>query len=222
VRDLGGLRTERGETTRFGQVIRADELPRLTEAGWRVAQEYGIRLAIDLRAPFDEPEGRPPDLPIRVVRIPIDPRAVPAAFQWESMAGAYRALLDAYPSAFARAVEIIGRELEAVVVHCAGGRDRTGLAAALLLRLVGVDPETIAADHALSDESWAPFHAAWFADAEDDHERARRRRIAVPAGRTMVEVLHEVERRCGGAEEYLLGGGASPEGLAAVQERLVG
>jgi protein-tyrosine phosphatase len=208
--------------TRFGQVVRADELPRLTEAGWRAAQEYGIRLAIDLRGPFDEPEGRPPDLPIRVVRIPIDPRAVPAAFQWESMAGAYRGLLDAYPSAFARAVDTIGREQEAVVVHCAGGRDRTGLAAALLLRLVGVDLETIAADHALSDESWAPYHAAWFAEAADDHERARRRRIAVPAGQTMVEVLHEVERRYGGTEEYLLGGGASREGLAAVRERLVG
>jgi protein-tyrosine phosphatase len=112
--------------------------------------------------PADEPEGRPPDLPIRVVWIPIDPRAVPAAFQWESMAGAYCSLLDAYASAFARAVETIGREQESVVVHCAGGRDRTGLAVALLLRLVGVDPETIAADHALSDESWAPFHAAWF------------------------------------------------------------
>jgi hypothetical protein len=37
----------------------------------------------------------------------------------------------------------------------------------------------------------------------------------------MVEVLHEVERRYGGAEEYLLGGGATREGLAAVRGRLV-
>jgi hypothetical protein len=222
VRDLGGLPTERGETTRFGQVVRADELPRLTEAGWRAAHEYGIRTAIDLRGPFDQPDGRPPDVPIRVLRIPIDPRAVPAAFQWETMVGAYRSLLDAYPSAFARAVETIGLEPEPVVVHCAGGRDRTGLTVALLLRLAGVDPETIAADHALSDESWAPYHAAWFAEAPDDDERARRRRIAVPAGRTIVEVLEGVERRYGGAQEYLLGGGASPDGLAAARGRLVG
>jgi protein-tyrosine phosphatase len=222
VRDLGGLPTESGQATRFGEVVRADEIPRLSEQGWRAVQEYGISVAIDLRGPFDERDGRPPDLPIRVVKIPIDPRAVPAAFRWESMADAYRSLLEAYPAAFARAVETIGREREPVVVHCAGGRDRTGLAVALLLRLAGVDAETIAADHALSDESWAPYHPMWFAEAANEDERARRRRIAVPAGRTMVEVLAAVERRYGGPEQYLLEAGASPAGLAAARGRLIG
>jgi hypothetical protein len=221
VRDLGGLPTEDGQVTRFGQVVRADEIPRLTAAGWRAAWEYGVRLAIDLRGPGDETERPPQDVPIRVVRIPIDPRAVPAAFRWDSMTAAYRSLLEAYPSAFARAVETIGRERDPVVVHCAGGRDRTGLAVALLLSLAGVSPNTIADDHAVSDESWAPYHAAWFDRAEDDEERARRERIAVPAGGAMLEVLEEVERRYGGAETYLLGGGATPEALAAARDRLL-
>ena len=136
------------------------------------------------------------------------------------MREAYLGLLAHFRGAFAAAIETLGREDEPVVVHCQGGRDRTGLAAALLLRLAGVGPRAIAADHALSDESWAPYHEHWFAAAPDERERARRRRIVVPAGETMAGVLAEVERRYGGPREYLLGGGADPAALDGAVARL--
>ena len=107
-----------------------------------------------------------------------------------------------------------------VVIHCHGGRDRTGLTAALLLRLAGVDAETIAADHALSDESWAPYNVRWFEEAPDGAERARRQRIAAPAGRTMAEVLAEVDLRYGGVRAYLRD--ASPQNIDRIVVRLRG
>jgi protein tyrosine/serine phosphatase len=89
------------------------------------------------------------------------------------------------------------------VVHCQGGRDRTGLLVALVLDAAGVPRETIAADHALSDENFAPHNDAWFAEAATEEERQRRMRIAVPAGRTMIDVLDDVDRRWGGPAGYL-------------------
>ena len=88
-------------------------------------------------------------------------------------------------------------------MHCAGGRDRTGLVTALVLDAAGVVRAAIAADHARSDESWAPHNPTWFDEATDPAERARRRRIAEPAGQTMVAVLEEVDRRYGGAAAFL-------------------
>jgi len=220
VRDVGGLPTEDGQDTRFGSIVRADQIADLTDDGWRALDEYGVRVAIDLRGEYEVADDPPRDVPIRVVRITISPREAPAAFEWPSIGEAYRALLGHFRPQFAAAIETIGREDGPVVIHCAGGRDRTGLAVALLLRLARVASETIAADHAISDESFAPYHDAWFAEAPDEHEHARRRRIALPAGRTMADVLGEVEERYGGPREYLLGGGATPAGLGRAVRRL--
>jgi hypothetical protein len=89
----------------------------------------------------------------------------------------------------------------------------------MALWLAGVDPDTIAADHAMSDESWAPLHPGWFADAPDEEERERRRRVAEPAGRTLVDVLAEIEER-EGIRNLLLGAGADDAALDRLVERL--
>jgi protein-tyrosine phosphatase len=70
VRDLGGHRTADGGETRYGAVVRADSVRRLTEAGWRAAVDYGVRTVIDLRAD-EELEADPPrDLPVEVLHVP--------------------------------------------------------------------------------------------------------------------------------------------------------
>ena len=49
VRDLGGLPAADGRLTRWGAVVRADAVDRLTESGWAALQAHGIRTVIDLR-----------------------------------------------------------------------------------------------------------------------------------------------------------------------------
>jgi protein-tyrosine phosphatase len=132
----------------------------------------------------------------------------------------YLAMLDHFRPQFVRAITAIATAEQPIVIHCQGGRDRTGLVVALVLALAGVDAETIAADHALSDENWAPYLDEWFAEAKSDEERERRRHITRPAGRTMVEVLEEVDARYGGTEAYLRGGGASDQDLDRLVLRL--
>ena len=200
VRDVGGLPLADGGETQFGVIVRADSLAGLTERGWQALQDYGVRGAIDLRG--DHELRRTPQRTIPVTRIPITPVAGPG-WDWPTMLEAYLAVLEDFRAQFEQAVDALAAADPPALVHCHGGRDRTGLTVALILDAAGVERDAIAADHALSDESWAPYNPAWIDEAPDPVEDARRRRITAPAGRTMVEVLEEVDRRYGGAAEYV-------------------
>ena len=198
--------------------MRADWLPGLSDAGREALVGYGVSLVVDLRSERDVDEQ---PLPLPVQREPMDPRPIPAAWDWPSMREAYLALADHYRGSLARALTALGSADPPVAVHCAGGRDRTGIACGMAQWLAGVDPEAIAADHALSDESWAPYNQEWLAQAPDDAERDRRRRISEPAGRTLVDVLEAIERR-EGIRNLLVGAGAEEAALDRLVARLRG
>jgi protein-tyrosine phosphatase len=215
VRDLGGLPLEGGGETRFGVAVRADSIRSLTDAGWRALADYGVRLAIDLRGDDELALDPSRDVPIEVAREPVPGNTVPIVWEWPTMLQAYRGLLDRFAARFAATVTAVARSETPVVVHCQGGRDRTGLASALMLRLAGVRLETIAVDHALSDENWAPQNEQWIAEAPDAWEQDRRRRIVRPAGETMARLLDGLDVR-----KYLLAGGASGYDLDTLVVRL--
>ena len=218
VRDLGGLPLRGGGETRYRVVVRADSLRTLTEEGRRALVDYGVTRAIDLRHDGEVAGDAPGDLPVPVVRLPIETRHDAVIRDWPTMREVYEALLERFQSTFARAVAELARGEPPVAVHCAGGRDRTGLVCGLVSWLAGVEPDAIASDHALSDDSWEPYNAQWWAEAPDEAERDRRRRISLPAGRTMVDVLE----RLGDVRGYLLAGGASPDELDTIVVRLRG
>jgi protein-tyrosine phosphatase len=220
VRDLGGLPTEDGAETRFGVFVRADSIRGLTPAGWEALVSFGVQRAIDLRADIEVADDPPGDAPVPVVRVPIVPWETTLGDDWPSMREGYMVLLEHFRDRFARVVDELAAAEGPVVIHCMGGRDRTGLAVALVLRLAGVASATIAEDHAESDGNWAPFLDQWYAEAESEAELELRRRIAEPAGTAMVDVLAGLERRYGGVAEYLLVGGADPDAIGEVRRRL--
>jgi rhodanese-related sulfurtransferase len=201
--------------------VRADSLPKLTEAGRRTLVDYGVSLVVDLRGTHEYEQDPPEALPVRVQREPMSSHGVPAAHEWTSMHEAYLAFVDRYRAELARCLTALGDAEPPAAVHCSGGRDRTGIVCGMALWLAGVDPETIAADHALSDESWAPSHDEWLASAPDEAERERRRRISEPAGRTLADVLEEVEAR-EGIRTLLLEAGAEAAALDRLARRLRG
>ena len=201
--------------------MRADWLPGLSHAGRHALVDYGVSLVVDLRPEREhENDGLDP-LPVPVARQAMDPRPVPDAWDWPSMREAYLALADRYRDRLAQALTLLGDAEPPAAIHCAGGRDRTGIACGMALWLAGAEPDAIAADHALSDESWAPHNQEWLASAPDDEERERRRRISRPAGRTLVDVLREIEQR-EGVRQLLLGAGADEGALDRLVARLRG
>src|SRR5919108_147698 len=78
----------------------------------------------------------------------------------------YGYVLERRSARFAEAIREVGAAPDGpVVVHCAGGVDRTGLVCALLLGLAGVGPREIAEDYAASERNWAPLIPAWIDEA---------------------------------------------------------
>jgi protein-tyrosine phosphatase len=201
--------------------VRADWLPGLSEEGRRALVDYGVSLVVDLRPGREDHGDQYEPLPVPVLRRAMDPRPIPAAWDWPSMHQAYLALADHYRGELAQALTLLGDAEPPAAIHCAGGRDRTGIACGMALWLAGVEPDAIAADHALSDESWAPFNEGWLAEAPDEAERERRRRISQPAGRTLVDVLEEIEQR-EGIRGRLLRAGADEAALDRLVARLRG
>ena len=232
VRDLGGHPTEDRGETRYGAVIRADSVRRLTDAGWAAVVDYGVKTIVDLRTDEELEADPPAELPVRVVHVATleeDADVFAQADQASDTAPdnsmatkeVYLIFLERFAANFARAVaEVAHAEEGGVVVHCAGGKDRTGLVTAMLLRLAGVGIEEIAADYALSEERLRPRHDIWLAEAATEAEKARIRRIAATPAEAMIHVLDELERRYGSVEDYLRAAGLSDEDLARARARL--
>ena len=109
-----------------------------------------------------------------------------------------------------------------MIVHCQGGKDRTGLVAAMLLRLSGVGIDAIAEDYALSEIHLAPRLEQWLATATDEEERQRIRQISATPAPSMQRVLGELEQRYGSVAAYLEAGGASREDVERAKARLRG
>jgi len=202
-------------------VVRADWLPGLSEEGRRALVEYGVSLVVDLRPEREHEDDGINPLPVPVVRQGMDPRPLPAAWDWPSMREAYLALADHYRAELGQALTLLGDAEPPAAIHCAGGRDRTGIACGMALWLAGVEPDAIAADHALSDEHWGPHNEEWLASAQDEVERERRQRILEPPGRTLADVLEEIERQ-DGIRNRLLRAGADEAALDRLVARLRG
>ncbi|MDQ3895173.1 MAG: tyrosine-protein phosphatase [Actinomycetota bacterium] len=232
VRDLGGHPADDGRETRFGAVVRADNVRRLSDDGWRQLVEHGVRRIVDLRFQAELDDDPPCDVPVEVVHVPllgererareVDELAkhIDEPVAWRSTI--YLEFLERFPANFARAVAAVARApAGTVLIHCAGGVDRTGLVAALLLRVAGVGVETIAADYAESEQNWAPFVDAWIEEAEDDEERRHRRLLALMPAEAMLVVLEELEARHGSTRSYLLKAGLEEADLVDVRARLL-
>jgi hypothetical protein len=146
--------------TRHGALVRAGSLDGLTAAGWHALEAHGVRTVVDLRddterravaaarppgmATLRAPLGRMPEAEVRA-RWGDDPVFATPLY--------YTEYLDRYPTTLAAVVAVIARARPGgVVVHCTGGRDRTGLVAVTLLTLAGVAADDIVADYALSAE----------------------------------------------------------------------
>jgi protein tyrosine/serine phosphatase len=133
----------------------------------------------------------------------------------------YLAMLDGHGRNVAGAVTAVAEAREGgVLVHCMGGKDRTGLVSALLLRLVGVSIPDIAADYGLSAEYLRPSWSKWVDDAGDDSERELRRKLSASPEEAMGQVLETLEREHGSVESYLRGAGVTQEDVELVRSRM--
>lgn len=155
-RDLGGYPTAGGGVTRWGIVFRADALHKLTAADLQVFGELGVRTVFDLRSEVERDEF--PN-PVESLHVPIIGRANAATAPQRSPDMTFddgeTMLRDIYVGALQHSPLLVGTVLRGLadpnrvpaVFHCHGGKDRTGVVAAVLLLALGVDRETVLDDY---------------------------------------------------------------------------
>jgi protein-tyrosine phosphatase len=233
VRDPGGLPA--GDSViRTGAIVRADNIRTLSAAGRQALVDYGISRIVDLRLrrELDEDEGG--DAPVEVVHISVlgdfdeetlayyDGKLDQATDSASYLAWSYLDFLDRFHANFGAAIDAVADAPPGgVVVHCAGGKDRTGLIVALALRLAGVSIADLAADYAKSEANLAARHEEWLAAAPDAAAAHRLRILLATPAAAMTEVLETVEARHGSVAAYLRAGGVSAEALEQLRGRLL-
>lgn len=220
IRDLGGLPTPSGRTA-SRVFVRGDNVRNLSTNGWEHAWN-GIRSVLDLRSAAEcvSDSAIPSEITYRRVSLfaHFDEDAayradLLARLTGQTVASKYRALyaeaLDLDRAQVAEAFAVLADAPGAVLFHCVGGKDRTGVLAALLLRLVGVP-----IDHVEGDYVHTEVRARGRGESPHVDQSA-------PAG-VITQVITELETQSGGVGPYLLDSGGSATHLSAVAEKLLG
>ena len=269
-RDVGGLPTVDGRTTREGVLLRTDNLQDLSQRDVELlVEQLRLRTVVDLRShgeahlagptPLDgtsvvtrrfslipEWDGAPDDTP-EADRVDVDraveqaildddqvEQALPTLSDFSSRAQRREDptdLADHYSGYVVQAGENVGRALQVLadpesgttLVHCAAGKDRTGVVIALALSLVGVTREAVVADYLLSAEradrilarlQATEAYGPSLADVPVDD--------ITPRADSMVGFLDWVDREYGGPHGLAMSLGVDEEAIARLGVRLVG
>lgn len=231
-RDLGGYVTESGRTLRWGRLYRADGIQRLTEDDRRRFATLGIVTVIDLRTPDElELRGRFDAGDIRYHHLPMfDVLPDMTSYDAETIAGPdfvverYEEMLSAGAARVATALRVLAEpDTLPAVFHCAAGKDRTGLLAAIILRLLGVPRADVVADYALSQIAMQEL-LAWLNEA---HPESAARLADYPAPMiaadpdNMVRLLARLEDRYRSMAGYAASLGVDPAVVTRLQATLL-
>jgi protein tyrosine/serine phosphatase len=223
-RDLGGLPCATG-TTRHGVVIRSDNISSLNAAGVQAMWQYGVNTVIDLRtqseaANFPSPFARP-DYGPEYLNLPvIDDAFMTKVNDTAGIPQRYQLMVDHRQEAFGQILTTLARVDGPAVVHCYAGKDRTGLVAAMLLSLAGVDKDAIAGDYAETDIQLADRYKEWLASASPERLASMRDELRCQP-EWMVGLLGHIDQTWGGVEPYLTAAGMAPADLVRLKTKLI-
>lgn len=237
-RDLGGLPLRGGGSTIAGRLLRTDTLQELTEADIRLLGRYPVSVVVDLRTPLEASrEGRGPLAaePVDYVNLPFVPDSVivPDDPRHEVVVAdrlrtdRVEHYLDYLRLAGRRVLDALEMLAEprpgAALFHCAAGKDRTGVLAALALEAAGVERDAVLDDYALTNErllligerlARLPTYSGYVGKLRPEDMAAERT--------TMQEFLRRVDVEFGGAEGWIRSAGGTPELVDGLKVRLTG
>ena len=226
-RDIGGYETGDGRHVRWGQVFRSDAIHRLTDADLDQLRPLHVRTILDLRSKREITAGGSglihgePEL--NIVHIPFGRIGEEADPTWQelTLGELYRGIVVEAKGAIARVMTTLAEsDSLPAVVHCAAGKDRTGVSIALLLRLLGVDDATITQDYVLTESNFSTFLER-LSPEELEHLSIIPDELMRVDATVLAATFAIVDTQYGSTEAYLLDAGVSPESITRLRRRLL-
>lgn len=220
-RDIGGNPAANNRLVKTGLVYRSDHLSLLSEDDLQILQRLNFKMVCDLRSMREQqrsPDILPEDGSVKLISLPVqskifDPATAMALLKsgddtWltlDFLCKLYLSYLDDFGSVWGKMFSFMASaDNLPMVFHCTGGKDRTGVFAALLLKFLGVNEELIFSDHDLSNtfnaERLRPFYAK-FADLGIGPEKAATYLQAPPE--PLTAMFAHLKKRYGTVEDYL-------------------
>lgn len=227
LRDLGGLPTEDGRTTAWGAFVRGDTLCGLSDAGRGSVVGYGIRTVVDLRSALElarepNPFAALPDSATYLHHPLNDPATEARLSVTETGTARYVAMIEAGGARLARIfAAFAGAADGGILFHCFAGRDRTGIVAALLLRLAGVGVDAIIEDYEVTDGRLRARYDQWLTKLEGT-PRARFLSSLEERGHPIRSALAHVAEGYGSVGTYLEEHGTARADIERVRRRISG
>jgi protein-tyrosine phosphatase len=231
LRDVGGYPIYGGGSVRWRALYRSDALHRLDAAGVAALAGLGLRTVIDLRTAA-EADIAPSPVPGRVTHVPLlrDLQALPVPSVPGSTGGGldltaiYQYLIDECGDNIGAAIgQLTSEEAFPALVHCTAGKDRTGVVIALILAVLGVPDELIAADYALSAVYLDPYQTPAIGQLQAStglgEELTSSLLVSPPA--LILDVLARVRAWAGSVRGYVQGHGVSAVALARLRSALI-
>jgi len=224
VRDLGSYPTDKpGYVTKPGLLFRSGEVSAITEEGKSRLKELGITTVFDLRSDTEIIKWKTPSPEIEgveIVRVPVfkvddySPEMMAKRFQLyasgkiEAFMELYTQILDNGGPAFGTILRHVrDRPNEGIIMHCTAGKDRTGIIAAIILKLAGARDRDIAEDYALTRVGREPIRELIMSRLSKEPLFASNNEAALNMFTSQPEVmlafLNLLQEKYGGVEQYL-------------------
>ena len=229
VRDLGGLRTKDARRTRHGVIYRGDSLDSITPGDAEILfGRLGIGAIVDLRTKaetelsgllFAVPRYRYSVLGEGKLGLEPFPSDDPA-----ELAKVYLSNIDGGRAAVRGTMSVIARNLQAGVAtlfHCAAGRDRTGIIAAVLLSLVGVTDEQIAMDYVQSNRNALRVTRKLAENPLYANGDAHRPELILLHEDTILGFMRLLREKFTGPREFCLESGVTPDEIAVIEDYFI-
>ncbi len=229
VRDLGGLRTRDGRRTKHGVIYRGDSLDGITPADARILfDKLGIGAIVDLRTKAEtELSGLLLPVPRYRYSVLVEGRLGREPFPSDDpveLAKVYMTNLRTGRAAVKGTFEVIADNLRAGVAtlfHCAAGRDRTGIMAALLLGLVGVTDGQIAMDYVQSNRNARRVTKKLEENPLYANRDTHRPEVILLREQTIQGFMRLLREQGGGPRQFCLDSGLSEETISVIEDCFV-
>jgi protein-tyrosine phosphatase len=241
VRDVGGLPAADGRTVRAGVLIRSANLGEITEADVALlVEQVGVRRVVDLRTDVEVSRsdrgllhGRsgvtvhhlslyPDTLAEQDTPDPVVPWRGERFTGQDPQVASYLMYLQRRPDSIVAALRAIAEPEGATIVHCAAGKDRTGVVVALALSVVGVPREVIAGDYAQTQSRLTAILEQLSRSSLYAGETADPAKVPPASADKMLRVLAAIDAEYGGVSGWLSAQGWTDRDTDRLRARLLG